>query len=122
MMAESTFLVVQPGVLTTIQDLGRFGYGSIGMPAAGAMDPYAHQLANLMVGDSLHEATLEMTFIGPTLVSKGSHRFATRMSHPMRPHHEWTVDSSLVTGPVVAKPRSGTRISPFISSLIEAKL
>ncbi len=76
MMAESTFLVVQPGVLTTIQDLGRFGYGSIGMPAAGAMDPYAHQLANLMVGNSLHEATLEMTFIGPTLVSKGSHRIA----------------------------------------------
>ena len=70
------FQVEQAGLLSTFQDLGRFGYGSFGVPAAGAMDPYCHQLANFMVGNSELEATLEMTLLGPTLTALGTHRIA----------------------------------------------
>lgn len=66
-MSSQIFQVEQPGLLSTFQDLGRFGYGSFGVPAAGAMDPYSHRMANIMVGNSDLEATLEMTFLGPTL-------------------------------------------------------
>lgn len=70
------FRVEQAGLLSTFQDLGRFGYGSFGVPAAGAMDPYSHRLANFMVGNSEEEASLEMTLLGPTLTALGTHRIA----------------------------------------------
>ena len=38
--------VLQPGVLTTVQDLGRYGYQDVGMPVSGAMDPVSCRLAN----------------------------------------------------------------------------
>lgn len=59
--------VVRPGMLTTVQDLGRWGRQSIGMPVAGPMDAYSHRLANLLVGNPPSLATLEVTLIGPEL-------------------------------------------------------
>lgn len=59
--------VIKPGFLTTIQDLGRFGYQKFGMPVAGAMDEYALRIANLLVGNTEEEACLEITLVGPTL-------------------------------------------------------
>jgi antagonist of KipI len=59
--------IVKPGLLTTIQDLGRSGYQKYGVIAGGAMDTFAHRVANLLVGNEETEATLEMTVIGPTL-------------------------------------------------------
>lgn len=65
-MAES-FLVIEPGSLTTVQDLGRFGWQSLGVPVSGVMDPYAAQAANLLVGNEQSSAVLEMTVTGMTL-------------------------------------------------------
>ncbi|MFZ5944187.1 MAG: biotin-dependent carboxyltransferase family protein [Bacillota bacterium] len=64
--------VENPGLLTTIQDLGRFGYEKFGMPVAGAMDGYALQLANILVGNSRDEAGLEVSFIGLALKFQGN--------------------------------------------------
>ena len=43
--------VIAPGMLTTIQDQGRWGWQSLGVPVAGPMDPFAHRLANALVGN-----------------------------------------------------------------------
>jgi biotin-dependent carboxylase-like uncharacterized protein len=59
--------VLEGGLLTTVQDLGRFGYERYGVPVAGAMDPFALQAANALVGNPLGEAGLEMTLLGPRL-------------------------------------------------------
>ena len=62
-----TIRVVKPGALSTLQDLGRYGYQRYGVIVDGAMDEWAHRLANLLVGNPESEATLEITMIGPTL-------------------------------------------------------
>jgi antagonist of KipI len=59
--------VLRPGLLTTIQDLGRWGYQSRGVSVAGPMDVFAHRRANLLVGNSRDAATLEVTLQGPEL-------------------------------------------------------
>ena len=56
------------GMLTTIQDLGRIGYQRYGMPVCGAMDRYAMELANILVGNPRDEAVIEATVMGPTIV------------------------------------------------------
>jgi len=62
--------VVQPGLLTTIQDLGRLSAIASGVPPGGAMDRFAHRAANLLVGNSASDATLECTLRGPHLVAE----------------------------------------------------
>lgn len=52
--------VIDPGPLTTVQDLGRFGFGRYGVPASGAMDWFALRAANLLVGNEPGEAGLEI--------------------------------------------------------------
>lgn len=59
--------VVKPGLLTTVQDLGRRGYRAFGMPVAGAIDVRSHALANLLAGNGVAAATLELTLLGPAL-------------------------------------------------------
>jgi antagonist of KipI len=59
--------VRNPGLLTTVQDLGRWGYQKHGIVACGAMDNVAHRVANALVGNSPNAATLELTLAGPTL-------------------------------------------------------
>ena len=58
-------------MLTTIQDLGRWGYQGSGVPAAGPMDLYSHRLANQLVGNAETAAALEITLVGPELRSRG---------------------------------------------------
>lgn len=55
-------VVESAGIHTTIQDLGRRGYLRFGIPESGAMDDYALQIANLLVGSEKDEAALEITF------------------------------------------------------------
>lgn len=55
------------GFLTTVQDLGRFGFQQFGMPVAGAMDSHSLKLANYLVGNDIGEACLEVTFLGPEI-------------------------------------------------------
>ncbi|HTZ31308.1 MAG TPA: biotin-dependent carboxyltransferase family protein [Methylomirabilota bacterium] len=64
----SSLIVKSPGLLTTLQDLGRPGFGAIGVSAAGAADPVALRLANLLVGNEPGAAALEMTLLGGTYV------------------------------------------------------
>ncbi len=60
-------LVLKPGMLTTLQDSGRNGYQHYGVPVSGAMDLFSHRVANILVGNSSDEATLEITLQGPRL-------------------------------------------------------
>lgn len=59
--------VVQPGLRTTVQDLGRVGSQRLGIPVSGALDPIALRAANIVVGNPQSTAGLEMTALGPTL-------------------------------------------------------
>jgi antagonist of KipI len=59
--------VIKPGLLTSVQDLGRWGFQSRGVPVAGPMDAYSHRLANALAGNVLDAATLEVTLTGPEL-------------------------------------------------------
>lgn len=54
-------------MMTTIQDLGRFGYQRLGITSSGAMDTYSLRLANLLLGNPASEACLEITLLGPRL-------------------------------------------------------
>jgi biotin-dependent carboxylase uncharacterized domain len=59
--------VLNPGLQSTIQDLGRHGYQKYGVIVSGAMDSYAMRLANIAVGNNENEGVLEITMIGPSL-------------------------------------------------------
>jgi antagonist of KipI len=59
--------VIKPGLLTTLQDLGRPGYQRYGVSPGGAMDPFALRLANRLVGNPEEYAALEITTQGPEL-------------------------------------------------------
>ncbi|TWT24898.1 biotin-dependent carboxyltransferase family protein [Planomicrobium sp. CPCC 101110] len=59
--------IIKSGLQTTVQDLGRYGFQKYGVIASGAMDPYAHRLANLLVGNEENAATLEITLVGPVI-------------------------------------------------------
>ena len=59
--------VLKPGLFTTIQDGGRWGYQDRGVPVSGPMDRQAHRLANALVGNPSGAATLEATLLGPEL-------------------------------------------------------
>jgi antagonist of KipI len=61
------FEVLQPGVLTTVQDLGRTGWQRHGVGCAGAMDGFALQVANLLVGNPRGEAVVELGLGGQRL-------------------------------------------------------
>lgn len=56
--------VVNPGLFTTLQDQGRWGYQAYGVSVAGAMDRFACQAANLLAGNRPQAAALEMTLMG----------------------------------------------------------
>jgi antagonist of KipI len=64
-----TLTVVRPGMLTTVQDLGRWGQQHLGVPVAGPMDWYSHRLANLLLDNAPDAAALEITLMGPELLS-----------------------------------------------------
>lgn len=57
----------EPGLYTTIQDRGRFGYYKYGIPQSGSMDQYSAGAANRLVGNTPDEAVLECTYMGPVL-------------------------------------------------------
>ncbi len=63
----ATVIVHTAGLLTTVQDRGRYGYQRYGMPVSGAMDVFSLELANLLVGNDPGDACLEATISGPEL-------------------------------------------------------
>jgi antagonist of KipI len=60
----SALLVAAPGFFTTVQDLGRDGFGPMGVSASGAADAISLRIGNLLVGNPEGSAALEMTLIG----------------------------------------------------------
>ncbi len=60
----SAILVQEPGLFTTVQDLGREGFGPMGMSASGAADPISLRIGNRLVGNTEGAAALEMTLVG----------------------------------------------------------
>jgi antagonist of KipI len=59
--------VSKPGLLSTVQDLGRYGFQKFGVIVSGSMDPIAHRISNWLVGNDENEAVIEMTLTGPVL-------------------------------------------------------
>jgi antagonist of KipI len=65
-------VVVKPGMLTTVQDRGRWGQQGSGVPVAGPMDAVSHRIANRLLGNDDEAATLEVTLIGPEVLFEES--------------------------------------------------
>ncbi|WLR51327.1 biotin-dependent carboxyltransferase family protein [Bacillus tianshenii] len=59
--------VIDQGFKTTIQDMGRHGYYHLGVPPCGAADKLSFQIGNLLLGNPLYCAGLEITLLGPKL-------------------------------------------------------
>ncbi len=64
-MSRATLEIVDPGLLTTVQDIGRYGYQRFGVPVSGAVDVFALKAANILAGNAQDAAGLEMTVVGP---------------------------------------------------------
>jgi antagonist of KipI len=54
--------IIKAGIQDTIQDMGRYGHQHLGINPTGAMDKYAMRVANILVGNKMDEATIEMHF------------------------------------------------------------
>jgi antagonist of KipI len=79
--------IIKAGILDTIQDLGRYGYQDIGINPTGAMDKYALQVTNMLVGNDPAEAGIEMhfpaavfLFSSPALFALGGADFAASIN------------------------------------------
>lgn len=58
---------LSPGIMTTVQDLGRYGYGRYGVAPSGALDGFALRAANMLVGNREDQAGLETMLMGPVI-------------------------------------------------------
>jgi antagonist of KipI len=94
-------MVVKPGWFTTVQDLGRYGHQQYGVAVSGAMDRYSYILANRLVGNRDHDASLELTLKGPELLFQNEAVIA-------------------VTGADLTPSMSGIGIPLWTSLLVEA--
>jgi len=100
-----TLTVIKPGMLTTVQDLGRRGYQGLGVPVSGPMDMYSHRLANLVAGNPPMAAALEVTILGPELVAGGDLVCAVAGAEI-----DVAVDDTVVAANTPFDVRSGSRI------------
>lgn len=108
-----TFVVERAGASTTVQDLGRSGFESSGVPRGGAFDPWAARAANRLVGTDDGAALLELTLAGPTLrfhaaavVALVGGDFELRVDGEPRARHE---SIALAAGAMLEVGRVGTR-------------
>jgi len=62
--------IIKPGLSDSIQDLGRYGFQYLGINPGGAMDPVAGQIANMLAGNDVHEAVIEMHFPASSFLFK----------------------------------------------------
>ena len=66
-MNEKSITIIDPGLLSTVQDTGRHGYQKYGVPVSGAMDNFSLRAANLLVGNTTGSACIEMTIVGASI-------------------------------------------------------
>ncbi|WP_210516931.1 5-oxoprolinase subunit C family protein [Hymenobacter terricola] len=108
--------ILRPGLLTTVQDLGRFGYQQDGIIVSGAADAVALRVANLLVGNEENAAGLEITLLGPAISFEtdqlialtGAHLSPTINGQPVGQHRTiWVVaGATLAFGAAVAGCRA----------------
>ncbi|HUR67130.1 MAG TPA: biotin-dependent carboxyltransferase family protein [Chitinophagaceae bacterium] len=86
--------IIKAGILDTIQDAGRFGYQHLGINPTGAMDIYAMQVANMLVGNDPKEAVIEMhfpaaafLFTQPALIAISGADLTASINGEEIPHH-----------------------------------
>jgi antagonist of KipI len=124
--------VQAPGLLTTVQDLGREGFGPLGVSASGAADPISLRIGNRLVGNAEDAAGLEMTLLGgafrfpqgTVLALTGSDFGATldAASVDLWTSFEAGPGQTLRTGPTHSGARSylcvqgGIAVTPFLGS------
>jgi antagonist of KipI len=124
--------VRQPGLFTTVQDLGREGYGPLGVSPSGAADAVALRLGNRLVGNEPGAAALEMTLLGGAFTFRddgvvaltGSDFGATLDGANVTPWMSFVVraGSTLRVGPTRSGARSylcvhgGILVRPFLGS------
>ncbi len=65
MTAIETLEIISPGIMTSVQDLGRYGSGRFGVAPSGALDSFSLRIANLLVGNREDQACLETMLLGP---------------------------------------------------------
>ena len=68
---QTTIEIIRPGILSSIQDEGRAGYRSVGVPVSGALDTVALALLNALLENASGTAALEMLYGGVTLILHG---------------------------------------------------
>lgn len=117
--------VQQPGMFTTVQDLGREGFGPLGVSPSGAADPIALRLGNALVGNPGNTAALEMTLLGgtfqfeePAVVALAGSDFGP----PVWTSFELAAGETLRVGPTRSGARcylcvaGGIEVTPFLGS------
>jgi antagonist of KipI len=136
-----SLVVERPGLLTTVQDQGRWGLQHLGVPVSGWMDDWSARLANRLVGNVDGEALLEVTWLGPTLraegplsiaitgasfdVTVGGYRTRTPMSCPVADgvtiefgeRHRGARAYLAVAGGIAVRPVLGSRATDIRSGL-----
>lgn len=64
MAGANAFEVLSPGIMSTVQDFGRFGCARYGVAASGALDGFAMRVGNILVGNDENAAVVETTLMG----------------------------------------------------------
>lgn len=107
--------VLNPGLMTTVQDMGRVGYQQFGVSVSGVMDPRSAAIANILVGNPEDEAVLECTMMGPqllfnqaeTIAITGGNLMPTLDGQPMPTYRAVTVQAGQVLR--FQAPKTGCR-------------
>ncbi|WP_276354746.1 5-oxoprolinase subunit PxpB [Cohnella caldifontis] len=103
---KAALYVSAPGMLTTVQDSGRFGWRARGVSAGGGMDSVSLRLANALAGNAEGAAVLEMTLLGPSfrlerdlLIAVCGAEFDARIDGEPFPSHRpvWARKGSVLT-------------------------
>lgn len=97
--------VISPGLFTTIQDCGRWGFQDNGVSVAGPMDEYAYRLANILVGNNRNSAGLEVTLVGPEIEFEDETVFAVTGAE-----FDLVLDDSRVPMNVACRADRGSRL------------
>ncbi|KMM36549.1 biotin-dependent carboxyltransferase family protein [Guptibacillus hwajinpoensis] len=121
------FLVEKPGLYTTYQDLGRIGYMKFGVPTSGALDRFALEVGNILLGNERGATGLEVTMKGPELIAQETFILAVTGGDlsPMINGNRIPLWKSVLIkkGQVLefGKPRQGVRAYITISGGFEAE-
>lgn len=103
---KDSIIIKRTGFYTTIQDQGRFGYASVGVPESGAIDKNAMLLANALVNNSENEAVLEYTLVGPTIVFQCDRHFVITGGTTLA-----TLDKKVIQNNTVYLARKGQTVA-----------